>query len=252
MDVESYDEFRRSMCQADPRLKEPEQSASFPASTWLPWHRATPRVIALHADSRGPFGLAMEYRNSDVLQAHFNQRLHSETIPQRSVYILEALSREFIAVLGSHFHLHPALFVDHERLVAFHNRPTGESGVLPFLPSAIWGRDYVTLKYHEPLLLSTLPTNFRNLCNESGRHIAVTRINGKFSEVGVVRRKCTFWPRETESGGWDCLIICDPAVTRVLTDYSGKTGYNVTTSPYNGGYRFYAPKGPDREPLWAS
>ncbi|KAI0010637.1 hypothetical protein F4779DRAFT_577061 [Xylariaceae sp. FL0662B] len=237
MDAESYDEFRRSMCQADPRLEKPNRSAA----SWHPWHQATPKVIALHLDPEGSFGPAVEYRDSDALQAHFHQRTHSENTPQRSVYILEALSREFVAVLGSHFHLHPTLFVDHERLVAFHNRATGEGGGLPFLPSAIYGRDHVSLKYHEPLLLSTLPTSFRNLCNVSGWHIAVTRIMGRFSEVGVARRKCTFWSRETEYGGWDCLIICDPAVNRVLTDYSGKTGYSVTTLPYNGGYIDFMP-----------
>jgi hypothetical protein len=72
------------------------------------------------------------------------------------------------------------------------------------LPSAIYGRDHVSLKYHEPLLLSTLPTGFRNICDVSGRHIMVTRIMGKFSEVAIARRKCTFWSRKTEAGGWDC------------------------------------------------
>lgn len=37
------------------------------------------------------------------------------------------------------------------------------------------------------------------------------------------------------------LIICDPPLKRVLTDYSGRTGYNVATSPYNGGYADFMP-----------
>jgi len=37
------------------------------------------------------------------------------------------------------------------------------------------------------------------------------------------------------------LIICDPPIKRVLTDYSGQRGYNVTTSPYNGGYTDFLP-----------
>ncbi len=206
MGAESYDELRRSMCQADPRLKEPKQSTStaLPTSTWVPWHRARPRVAAIHLDLNGCFSPATEYQDSNVLQAHLHQRTGSNTTAQRSVYILEAVSHDFAAVLGSYFQLHPALFQDHERLVAFHNRATGEGGGIPFLPSAIQGRDYVSLKYHAPLLLSTLPTEFRNLCDVSGRHIAVTRIMGRLSEVGVARRKCTFWSRKTEAGGWDC------------------------------------------------
>ena len=100
-----------------------------------------------------------------MLQAYLNQRASSNTTAQRSVYMLEALSREFATVFESYFQLHPALFLDHERLVAFHNRATGEGGGIPFLPSPIQGRDYVSIKYHAPMLLSTLPTDFRNLCD---------------------------------------------------------------------------------------
>ena len=202
--ADSYDQFRKSTCQADPRIKDSKKCTVLPISTWVPWHRAKPRVVAVHLDSNNLFSPATEYQDSAVLQAHLHQRTGSNTKPQRSIYILEALSHEFSVVLGSHFQLHPALFLDHERLAAFHNRATGEGGGIPFLPSAIQGRDYVSIKYHAPLLLSTLPTEFRNLCDVSGRHIAVTRIMGTFSEVGVARRKCTFWSRKTEAGGWNC------------------------------------------------
>jgi len=199
---ESYEQFQRSMCQADPRLEQLNQSAA--SSAWLPWRLARPRVVALHLGPDGFFTPATEYSDSNELQANLRQRTGSIGTPQCSVYILESLSREFVRVLGDHFQLHPALFVDHERLVAFGNRATGERGGIPFLPSSIHGRDHVSLKYHEPLLFSTLPTDFRNLCDISGRHIAATRIMGKFSEVGVARRKCTFWSTKNEAGGWDC------------------------------------------------
>lgn len=201
---ESCNKLHRSIHQVYSGPKEPKQSIPLPTSAWVPWHRAKPRVTALHLDLNGSFGPATEYQDSNMLQAYFQQRIRSSATPQRSVYILEALSHEFTRVLGSYFQLHPALFMDHERLVAFNNRATGEGGGIPFLPSAIHGRDYFSLKYHEPLSLSTLPTDFRNLCDVSGRHIAVTKIMGKFSEVGVVRRKCTLWSRKTEAGGWDC------------------------------------------------
>lgn len=202
MTYESYEKFQRSMCQADPRLGQLNQSAAL--SAWLPWHLARPRVVALHLGPDGSFVPVAEYSDSNELQAFLRQRTGSTGTPQCSVYILESLSREFITVLGEHFQLHPAVFVDHERLVAFSDRVTGEGGGIPFLPSSIHGRDHISLKYHEPLLLSTLPTDFRNLCDTSGRHIAATRIMGKFSKVGVARRKCTFWSSKNKAGGWDC------------------------------------------------
>ena len=186
------------------QLRDQKQSAALPTSAWVPWHRARPRVVAIHLDSNGCFSPTTEFHDSNVLQAYFHQRTGSNNTTQRSFYMLEALSHEFATVLGFHFQLHPALFLDHERLVALHNRATGEGGGIPFLPSTIHGRDYVSLKYHEPLLFSPLPTEFGNLCEVTGRHIAVTRIMGRFSEVGVARRKCTFWSRKTEAGGWDC------------------------------------------------
>ena len=204
MDSDSHDELQGSTSRAAPRLKGAKQSTLLPTSKWVPWHRAKPRVVAIHLDSNDSCSPATEYQDPDVLQAYLYQRTGSNATAQRSVYVLEALSYEFAAVFKSYFKLHPALFLDHERLVAFHNRDTGEGGGIPFLPSAIQGRDYVSIKYHAPLLLSTLPTDFRNLCDVSGRHIAVTRIMGRFSEVGVARRKCTFWSRKTEAGGWDC------------------------------------------------
>lgn len=82
---------------------------------------------------------------------------------------------------------------------------------------------------------------------------------GKFTNVGIVRRKCMVWSRKTEAGGWDCeaalctislrkgcansigIIKCDPPVSRVLTDYTGNVGYNFSTMLYNAGYVDFMP-----------
>jgi hypothetical protein len=170
MTSESYEQFQRSMCQADPRLEQLDQSTA--SSTWLPWYLARPGVVTLHLGPDGSFVPVAEYSDTNELQTYLRQRTGSTGTPQCSVYILESLSLEFVGVLGDHFQLHPAVFVDHEKLVAFSSRETREGGGIPFLPSSIHGRDHVSLKYHEPLLLSTLPTNFRNLYDTSRRGTA--------------------------------------------------------------------------------
>ena len=187
----------------DPRLKEAKQNSS-PTTTWLPWARARPRVVTIYLDKDGSLSPAAEYHDASVLHARLQEHQRSNAPSRRSIYILEALSREFITLFESHFQLQPTLFKDHERLVALYNRATGEAVGVPLLPSANNGRNYVSLKYHEPLLMNPLPTGFQNLCDISGRHIAVTKIIGKFSEVGIARRKCTLWSRENDHGGWDC------------------------------------------------
>ena len=114
-----------------------EESMQSTTSTWVPWHRAQPRVAALHLDSNNCFSPATEDEDSDALKAHLHQRAGSKNTAQRSVYVLEALSRDFAAVLRSYFQLHPTLFLDHERLVTFHSRVTAEDSGIPFLSSAV-------------------------------------------------------------------------------------------------------------------
>ncbi|MCJ1469185.1 hypothetical protein MMC07_007818 [Pseudocyphellaria aurata] len=198
---------------------------------WRPWARAKPRVIVLESDRGQAFGPVAEYTAPGHLQQHFTKR--RVNAGQCFVYILESLDWRFTEVFEANLKLHPALFEDHDRLVPFHGRATGEGGGIPFLPSAICDRGYVSFKYHEPLVLSPTPCGFRTVCEISGRHIAITRLMGKFLDIAAVRRKCTFWSEELDDGGWQCLIVCDPPIKRILTA-SGE--HDVTTSPYNYGY----------------
>jgi hypothetical protein len=260
MTQEKSNDVKQLPCPLNSPLNQGSANGRLRTSQWSPWTSSKSRVVALHLGADNSFGLPTEYTEAETLQSHLNQRFNCDRIPRRSVYILEGLSHHVTMVLGHHFQLHPSIFADHEKLVSFTDSTTREGGGLPFLPTAIHGRDYVTLKYHEPLVFSRRPANFRNLCDTSGRHIAATRIIGKFSDVGVLRRKCTFWSRSRGFGSWECeyssldldylicvaddigLIICDPPIKRILTNYSGQVGYEVTTSPYNGGYRDFVPQ----------
>ncbi|KAI1134626.1 hypothetical protein F5Y05DRAFT_203394 [Hypoxylon sp. FL0543] len=207
------------------------------APSWSPWSRSESRVVAFRINPENQFGAPTEYCDARDFQAHLRSRDNST----RAVYILEGLAPDFTAVASDYFQLHPSVFANHHRLVAFSGRTTGEGGGLPFLPSSIQGRRHVSFKYHEALAVSPRPTCFRNLCQAAGRHIMATRMSGVFSEVMIARRKCTVWSRKTEDGGWDCLIICDPPIRRILTDFSGRQGFDVAVSPYNGGYPDFAP-----------
>ncbi|KAH7345858.1 hypothetical protein BKA66DRAFT_433934 [Pyrenochaeta sp. MPI-SDFR-AT-0127] len=186
-------------------------------------------------------GSPIEFTDAPGLASHLQQVTESADSASRSVYLLEGLSRDFVAVFGQHFNLHPSLFMDHERLVPCADRMTGENGGLPTLPSAIIHEDHIALKYHEPLSFSKHPTKFRCVCESSGRHIAITRIMGKFSNVGIARRKCTFWSTTTKAGGWTSLIICDPPIRRLLANSSGTLSHPVETSPYEAGYIDFRP-----------
>jgi len=212
-----YDRLRRSLAYCDPRLKNSVFSIgrgarkASPGKKWTPWSRARPRVLALHLNPDGTCRPSVEYSDASLLATHFRQQAEATSdTPARSVYLLEGLARDFIGVLGEHLQIHPSVFMDHEKLAPVGDRFIREGGGLPFLPSAVHGRDHVSLKYHEPRELSSLPTDFRNICDTSGRTIAVTRLMGEFTNVGICRRKCTFWARDDASGGWTCMSSIPP------------------------------------------
>ncbi|KAI1477468.1 hypothetical protein F4774DRAFT_389238 [Daldinia eschscholtzii] len=239
MTAESYEELIKSLCASDPRIR--RSILNKPAKVWKPWSRAQVRVLALHFNPDGSVDSPREYTDASTLAAGLTREAALGSPSPRSIYLLEGLSGEFARVLGDQFQLHPSVFVDHERLTPLSDRQTGEKGGIPFLPSAICGRDHVSLKYHEPLVFSQRPTGFRCLCDTSGRHIAITRLMGEISKVGISRRKCTFWSQSLALGGWRCLIICDPPIRRILTDHTGRSGFNVVTSHFNSGYMDFVP-----------
>jgi hypothetical protein len=169
---------------------------------WKPWVSWKPRLLAFQLEGKSD---PVEFKDVASLAIHLGRVKQAKNPRSRSVYLLEGLSNDLIGVLSEHFQLHPSMFADHERLLPFEGRITGEGGGLPFLPSAVFDRGHVTFKYHEAMVLSKKPSGFSGLCATSGRHFAVTRLMGELSDVVVVRRKCTYWSMKTESGGWICM-----------------------------------------------
>lgn len=242
-----YRDYVMSLQGADPRLRQRDPKAK---SQNTPWLDAQTRVVVLdlEADSTAfseprYFTGAQSQALEDFLATDPAPPSGSETRvskERRRVVILEGLSPTFIALLGQHFGLHPSIFVEHERVLVMNMNAGGESDGLP-LPSALRLRDHMVMKYHEPMELDPVPSSFRLSCGSSGRHIATSRFNGVFSQVGIVRRKCSWWSKTEEDGrGWECLVICDPPVTKVRTG-EGEATF-VKARPYQGGYVDFMPQ----------
>lgn len=171
-----------------------------PASPWRPWASGRSRVNTFVADTEGLFGSPKEHRDAN----EFRDYLKTFAGPARAIHILEGIASDFTSVLQTHFQLDDMIFKDHNRLFPFNNRITGEAGGLPFLPSHIHSRPHLSFKYHETLTVSPRPTDFRNLCHATGRHIMASRVAETFSDVVILRRRCTVWSRRTQEGGWTC------------------------------------------------
>ncbi|KAK3391239.1 hypothetical protein B0H63DRAFT_558071 [Podospora didyma] len=177
------------------------------------------------------------------------------------VIILEGQAPAHISALGTHFGTHPSFFVDHERGQSPESFQAAAECDSTALPSVV--RDYITMGYYEPISLPADLLRFHVFCAESGRHISMTRVFGKFAETGVLHRKGSVWRRArgndegtSSSKGWDCVVITDPPLRAVGWSSSprssndtgsGSGGYNpsttlVTTWPSQGGYADFVPR----------
>jgi hypothetical protein len=211
-----YQDYVNSLCGSDPRLRNRDPKAYTQKTPWL---FAEARVVSLELNASNQFAAPVEFRDSAKLEGYLAIDAASETSqeqrgredttdqpsrPRRRVLILEGMNPEFVGVLGKHFSLHPSVFVEHERVVVMSKRAEGESDGFP-LPSVARSRDHVTLKYFEPMEFNEAPSSFRLVCASTGRHIGVSRDYGLFSDVVIVRRKCTVSYRARDGdGGWDC------------------------------------------------
>lgn len=211
-----YRDLINKLTAADPRLR---SRCTKNLRQKIPWPQPNARLVVLEGGLDGSsFGKPVEH-DAASLNAYLKAEPAAPKL--RRVFILEGLHPDYIAALGGHFKMHPSMFVDHERVIVI--SPFMEQGSDTFgLPSAAQTMEHRTFKYFEPI---ALPRNvqgcFKMCCAETGRHIAVTRVKGRFLDVGVLRRKCTIWRRETPGGGWDCEHHPIPLHLRQLTQPPG-------------------------------
>lgn len=197
-----YRDLINKLTAADPRLR---SRCTKNLRQKIPWPQPNARLVVLEGGLDGSsFGKPVEHDAASLNAYLKDQPATPAPAKRRRVFILEGLHPDYIATLGGHFKMHPSMFIDHERVIVI--SPFNEQGSDTFgLPSAAQTTEHRTLKYFEPI---ALPRNvqgcFKMCCAETGRHIAVTRVKGRFLDVGVLRRKCTIWQREIPGGGWDC------------------------------------------------
>lgn len=240
-DGSAYQTLVADLTVSDPRLRRRDPKA---VARHIPWKDARVRLVLLEsrdddpvengaaekplAGGAGAFGDPLEFTSAKSLEDYLSRpgtrRANGQSpMPstegppgkgRRRVFILEGLSPSFISVLGEHFALDPSLFLEHERVVVMNRKGNGESDGIQ-LPSVVRerqrtgpgdrrGTGHITLQYFEPLIFNIPPDSFRFVCADTGRHIGVCWSEGDFTEVGIVRRKCTLWEWENEDGGWDC------------------------------------------------
>jgi hypothetical protein len=139
--------------------------------------------------------------NIGELRDHFKHASHNHD--RRRIYLMEGLAQDFVSVIGGHFFMEPTFFQRQERTCVWSNEFTPVSDALP-QPSLLSPDKTFHLQYCELRQFNKALENRYFFCERTRRHVGMTAPRHKEdSTTGILRRKTSWWCRETENGGWD-------------------------------------------------
>lgn len=140
------------------------------------------------------------FKSSNELLDHMSLHVPRSSCSRR-LFLLEGLPANYIEILGSHLQVDPNVFARQIK--------SGQTEILqgateaPLLSSHPTSKTSFAMRFHELQDFGDGIQSFDLLCANQPRRISVTRLNGKFDGVGIVRRKTSFWYRKHGERGWD-------------------------------------------------
>lgn len=212
----------------------------------------TARVVLLEAAATGqPEFQTTGFASATALRSHFSNATHDHD--RRRIYIMEGLAPDTIAAVGGHFRMDPTFFLRQERTCVWSNDFTPVSDALP-QPSLLNPDQSFHLQYCELRQFNKALENRFYFCERTRRHVGMTAPRHKEeTTTGILRRKVSWWSRETVQGGWDVIILCDPQLAHLSPDPKEIVqGENkprlidnvkgtLTNQPFQGGYPDFLP-----------
>jgi hypothetical protein len=167
-----------------------------------PLVKGNAQVVLLEAAASGVANFKEDdFRNLSELRKHFENDIKG--VPKRRIYIMEGLAPDFIDVIGSHFFMDPSFFLRQERTCVWSNDFTPTSDALS-QPSLLLPEKEFHLQYCELRQFTQVVANVPYFCKRTGRHVGMTPArHEEMSTTGILRRKVSWWCRETDGGGWD-------------------------------------------------
>lgn len=207
-----YQKYIEALCGSDPGLKKAD-----PNNKDGPLKRGNALVVLLDSRATGSpdYSDPRYFVNSTELREHLE-------LPQqearRRIYIMEGLAPDYVSVIGGHFYQHPCFFQKQERTCVWSNDFTPVSDALQ-QPSLLSPDKYFHLQYCELRQFNKALENRYYFCQRTRRHVGMTAPRHKEeSTTGILRRKVSWWCRETVLGGWDVVILCDPQLVQLSPD----------------------------------
>lgn len=195
-----YQKYIAALSGSNPGLKKPD-----PNNEKYPLTDNNALVVLLEAPANDKVEFEkIEFQNSDKLARHFEEVSPSaESHDRRRIYIMEGLAKKYISILGAHFMMNPSFFQRQERTCVWSNDFTPVSDALP-QPSLLDPESSFHLQYCELRQFNKAIQNKPYFCQRTRRHVGMTPPRHKEdSTTGILRRKISWWSRETSGGGWD-------------------------------------------------
>ncbi|KAH7151918.1 hypothetical protein B0J13DRAFT_547140 [Dactylonectria estremocensis] len=212
-----YQDLTNGLCMSDPRLSQPDVKL---LELGISWENRDVKIRAIEFGKAQDDQILLSPISGPDALARCLARERPDGKARRTAYIFEGMNRDVATVLGDHFQMHPSMFIIYERTA---NAASRSEGSYSMLATSLATQTYLCMSYRE---LVTLPSEllgyFSFRCSATGRDVSITRVNGKFDPVAMVRRKCIVWNR-TRQDGWDCIVICDPPLRNVTVTDKGPT-----------------------------
>ncbi|KAI8940499.1 hypothetical protein NX059_004178 [Plenodomus lindquistii] len=246
-----YREYIEALSGSSPGLKKPD-----PNNTTTLDGKARPvgtaKVMLLDAAATGqPDFRTIEFKTDTDVRDHFNTAQHDHD--RRRIYIMEGLSPDIVAAIGGHFFMEPTFFQRQERTCVWSNEFTPVSDALP-QPSLLEPDRSFHLQYCELRQFNKALENRYYFCERTRRHVGMTAPRHKEeTTTGILRRKVSWWSRETSKGGWDVVILCDPQLAHLSPDpkeivpgekkprFIEDPFNNLSNQPFQDGYTDFLP-----------
>jgi hypothetical protein len=153
------------------------------------------------------------FDHADKLLKYWD-RLGKESPPKcnRRLYLLEGLPPKYIEILGSRFRIDPNVFARQVRSDIL--KLLDDMRDVPLLSSHPTSKESFLIRYHELRDFDDRIHDYELRSVNQLRRISVSKFDGKFDCVGMVRKNASFWFKKDEDGGWNGMSR--PVTTRSI------------------------------------
>jgi hypothetical protein len=224
-----YQKYIEALSGSNPGLKRAD-----PNNKDGPLKKGNALVVLLDSPATGQpdYTKPHPFKHSAELREHFERSPRDHC--RRRIYLMEGLAPDYVSVIGGHFFMEPTFFQRQERTCVWSNDFTPVSDALP-QPSLLSPNKSFHLQYCELRQFNKALENRYYFCQRTRRHVGMTPPRHKEeSTTGILRRKISWWCRETANGGWDggsnhstpctqtnhspVVILCDPQLRQLSPD----------------------------------